>query len=138
MLSHNVRTHKSVTPSSSKRSGTLRKLSLLIAIICFLCLPRTAIAAVECQFVLGFATLRDLIGHDIVGECLENQHHGANGETLQQTTNGLLVWRKSDNWTAFTDGYRTWINGPNGLMARPGPYWGQLTPVSLGVSMWLG
>ena len=26
--------------------------------------------------------------------------------------------RKADNWTAFTDGYRTWINGPNGLEQR--------------------
>ncbi len=28
------------------------------------------------------------------------------------------MWRKADNWTAFTDGYRTWINGPNGLEQR--------------------
>ena len=28
------------------------------------------------------------------------------------------MWRKADNWTAFTDGYRTWINGPHGLQAR--------------------
>jgi len=26
----------------------------------------------------------------------------------------VLVWRKADNRTAFTDGYRTWINGPRG------------------------
>ena len=68
--------------------------------------------------MLGFKALRDLIGHDIVGECLENEHHGANGDALQHTTGGLLVWRKADNWTAFTDGYRTWINGPNGLVQR--------------------
>jgi hypothetical protein len=30
----------------------------------------------------------------------------------------LLVWRKADNWTAFTDGYRTWLNGPQGLQQR--------------------
>ena len=96
----------------------MRKLSLLFAIVCFLWLPHTAIASAECQFVLGFATLRDLIGHDIVGECLEIQHHGANGDALQQTTGGLMAWRKADNWTAFTDGYRTWINGPNGLVQR--------------------
>ena len=29
-----------------------------------------------------------------------------------------MAWRKADNWTAFTDGYRTWINGPNGLVMR--------------------
>jgi hypothetical protein len=29
-----------------------------------------------------------------------------------------MVWRKADNWTAFTDGYRTWLNGPLGLQSR--------------------
>lgn len=81
-------------------------------------IPATAPAPTACQFVLGFATLRDLIGHDIVGDCLENEHYAANGNSEQRTTGGLLVWRKSDNWTAFTDGYRTWINGPHGLQQR--------------------
>ena len=79
--------------------------------------------ATHCQFVLGFATLKALIdsaeGPDKVGTCLENQHSNpVNGDALQQTTGGLMAWRKLDNWTAFTDGYRTWINGPNGLQAR--------------------
>ncbi len=95
----------------------MKRLAVLFAFALFLLLP-TSVAAAECQFVLGFKTLRDLIGHEIVGECLENEHHGANGDALQQTTGGLLVWRKADNWTAFTDGYRTWINGPNGLVQR--------------------
>ena len=29
-----------------------------------------------------------------------------------------MIWRKADNWTAFTDGNRTWINGPFGLQSR--------------------
>jgi hypothetical protein len=29
-----------------------------------------------------------------------------------------MVWRKADNWTAFTGGYRTGINGPFGLQQR--------------------
>ena len=95
----------------------MKRLALLFAGVLFFLLPTSA-AAADCQFVLGFATLRDLIGHDIVGECLENQHHGPNGDGLQQTTGGLLVWRKADNWTAFTDGYRSWINGPNGVELR--------------------
>jgi hypothetical protein len=41
-----------------------------------------------------------------------------NGDGLQSTTRGLMVWRKSDNWTAFTDGFRTWINGPSGVQER--------------------
>ena len=92
--------------------------AVVIALAVFFLMP-ASVAAAECQFVLGFKTLRDLIGHDVVGECLENQHYDATGDTVrQQTTNGLLVWRKADNWTAFTDGYRTWLNGPNGLEQR--------------------
>ena len=95
----------------------MRRISFSLAFAFFLLLP-TSVAAAECQFVLGFATLRDLVGHEIVGECLENEHHNEIGDSVQQTTGGLLVWRKADNWTAFTDGYRTWINGPNGLVQR--------------------
>ncbi len=80
--------------------------------------PAAPARAQSCEFVLGFATLHNLIPR-IVGECLENEHHNpANGDGLQATTNGLLVWRKSDNFTAFTDGFRTWVNGPFGLQMR--------------------
>ena len=95
----------------------MKRLAVLLGLALFLLLP-TSLSAAECQFVLGFNTLRDLIGHNIVGECLENEHHNEIGDSVQQTTGGLLVWRKADNWTAFTDGYRTWINGPNGLVQR--------------------
>ena len=77
----------------------------------------------DCNFVLGFATLKALIdtggGPDAVGACLENE--GFNpvlGEAHQRTTGGLMVWRKVDNWTGFTDGQRTWIHGPEGLQTR--------------------
>jgi hypothetical protein len=76
-----------------------------------------------CQFVLGFATLHALIPQ-IVGQCVDNEgHNPVNGDGLQHTITpqggpGLLVWRKSDNWTAFTDGFHTWVNGPHGLEER--------------------
>jgi len=74
--------------------------------------------AYGCQFVLGFATLHDLLP-GVVGQCLDDeQHNPANGDGLQHTTKGLLVWRKADNFTAFTDGYSTIVNGPNGLEYR--------------------
>ena len=80
-----------------------------------------AIAAAQtpgaCQFILGFRTLHDLDSDD-VGECLSDQTFVANGDAQQPTTKGLMVWRKADNWTAFTNGYMTWINGPNGLVSR--------------------
>ena len=60
----------------------------------------------------------------MVGRCLENEaFNTANGNAEQRTTahhgtGGLLVWRKADNWTAFTDGHRSWVNGLLGLQAR--------------------
>ena len=81
-------------------------------------LTLTSAVAADCEFVLGFKTLRDLIGHEIVGECLENEHFNESGDSTQATTSGLLVWRETDNHTAFTDGHHTWINGPNGLQKR--------------------
>ena len=80
--------------------------------------PRRRQQTAECEFVLGFATLKTLIklseGQDKVGDCLENERFDpARGEALQQTTGGLLVWHKADNWTGFTDGHRTWIIGPD-------------------------
>ncbi|MGH2371137.1 MAG: hypothetical protein ACRDI2_23410, partial [Chloroflexota bacterium] len=84
----------------------------------FVALPGAQAQGAGCQFILGFATLRDLIGPPSVGNCLEDQRFAANGNAEQRTTGGLLVWRKADNWTAFTDGAHTWINGPNGLVRR--------------------
>lgn len=72
----------------------------------------------NCQFILGFAALDDMIPN-IVGQCLANESHNPqNGDGLQQTANGLMVWRKSDNFTAFTDGATAWVNGPFDLQTR--------------------
>ena len=38
-----------------------------------LTLTLASVMAVDCEFVLGFKALRDIIGHEIVGECLENE-----------------------------------------------------------------
>lgn len=90
----------------------------LVVILLVVGVPAAPAQAQNCQFVLGFATLHNLIPQ-IVGQCLENEHHNpTNGDGLQLTTNGLLVWRKADNFTAFTDGFRTWVNGPFGLQMR--------------------
>ncbi|HEX2987157.1 MAG TPA: hypothetical protein VHS06_03195 [Chloroflexota bacterium] len=69
------------------------------------------------SFKLGFKALADQIP-DVVGQPIEDEHWGANGDSLQQTTTGLMVWRKADNWTAFTNGSRSWINGPAGAQER--------------------
>ena len=70
------------------------------------------------MFTLGFATLHDLIPA-VVGSCLDDEFHDPQtGDALQHATNGLLAWRKFDNWTAFTDGFQTWVSGPLGLQQR--------------------
>lgn len=74
-------------------------------------------SAPSCRYILGFALL-DSLAPATVGDCLDNQVYAANGDALQHTTNGLLVWRKADNFTAFTNGAETWVNGPYGLEQR--------------------
>jgi peptidoglycan/xylan/chitin deacetylase (PgdA/CDA1 family) len=60
-----------------------------------------------------------------VGDCVDDEAHDpVSGDAIQHTTahhgrGGLLVWRKPDNWTAFTDGERSWIDGPFGVQSRP-------------------
>jgi len=70
-----------------------------------------------CQFVLGFQSMHDQIPA-AVGDCVDDQTFAANGDAIQHTTKGMLVWRKNDNWTAYTNGARTWLNGPYGMQSR--------------------
>jgi hypothetical protein len=97
----------------------VRRLTLALiasAIAMVLLVPSTSAAA--CSFQLGFKMIRDQIPQT-VGDCLVDEHFNPeNGDSLQETTRGLLVWRKADNFTAFTDGYRSWVNGPFGLQQR--------------------
>ena len=111
------------TPGRTRALRTLAAaLSLAAAVLSplgFTHVPAShAQAHPACAFVLGFAALRDRLPAT-VGVCLEDQQSNvANGDAYQRTTGGLLVWRKADNWTAFTDGYRTWVSGPRGLQER--------------------
>ena len=98
-------------------------LAVLLAILLALPARPAAAQSSACGFALGFKAIVDQIP-ELVGRCLEDEHFNtANGNAEQRTTahhgqGGLLVWRKADNWTAFTDGYWTWVNGPNGLQQR--------------------
>ena len=78
-----------------------------------------------CRFVLGFAELRDLIGPEIVGECLEDQWSTEGGDAVQRTTKGVMGWRRADNVTGFTDGWTAWVNGPQGVQSWPIPATGR-------------
>jgi len=97
----------------------MRRLALCILAVAAatVMLSGVALAQTTPQFKLGFKTLADMIPN-VVGTPLEDEHYGPNGDSLQRTTTGLMVWRKADNWTAFTNGYITWVNGPFGLQQR--------------------
>lgn len=75
-------------------------------------------SAADCEFALGFKSLQDLIGLEIVGECLENEQYDENGDSSQRTTGGHFFWDKAENITSFTDGHHTWIYGRFGLQYR--------------------
>jgi hypothetical protein len=95
----------------------LRRVLLVVGMLASL-LPTMASAQHACTFQLGFKAIADQIP-SLVGRCLEDEHaNPQNGDALQKTSGGLLVWRKADNFTAFTDGYRSWVNGPVGLQQR--------------------
>lgn len=104
------------------RGGAWRASSAISVITAVLSLavgatPIRAASRPSCEFVGGFNALHSLDSGD-VGDCVNNQSYVVNGDAQQMTTRGMLVWRKADNWTAFTDGYHTWINGPSGLVRR--------------------
>ena len=76
----------------------MRAVVMLIVLLASL-MPSPAAAAV-CDFKLGFKAIADQIPA-VVGQCLEDEHpNSANGDALQKTSGGLLVWRKDDNVTA--------------------------------------
>jgi hypothetical protein len=103
---------------------------VIIALTVVVNVAATAYAQPTCHFMLGFAQLHDLIP-DGVGECVDDEAHDPKtGDALQYTTNGLLVWRKADNWTAFTDGSQSWVHGPLGLQQRSNQqrFWWEANP----------
>ncbi len=94
-------------------------LALMLALGMFAVVAGSVLAQSTPQFRVGFATLAALIP-DEAGQPLANeQFNSQQGQSLQPTTRGLMVWRKADNATAFTDGETTWILGPLGLQQRP-------------------
>jgi len=105
-----------------KCGAAVRRAPLISALAAavWMLLPAAAGAttyAAGCTFQGGFKILHDLASAQ-VGDCVTDQAYSASGDAQQLTTRGMMVWRKADNWTAFTDGYRTWINGPFGLQVR--------------------
>lgn len=89
-----------------------------VGVLLGLWLPGPALAAAApCEFRLGFKAIYDQMPAQ-VGTCVDNEAYNSSGDSVQHTAGGMLAWRHADNWTAFTDGYHTWVDGPNGLQER--------------------
>jgi hypothetical protein len=74
----------------------------------------------NCAFQFGFAQVASLIP-DVVGTCVSNaQASNPQGDTMQETANGLLTWTKATNVVEFTTGERTWVYSGYGLILRDG------------------
>ncbi len=97
----------------------MRRLAVSVALVATAVLALTGIANAQTgpQFRSSFKALADLIPN-VVGTPLEEEHWDIEGNIVQRSTNGMLVWRRSDRWTAFTNGGMTWILGPYGLASR--------------------
>jgi hypothetical protein len=71
-------------------------------------------------FVLGFADLKLALG-SVMGDPIECEHpNSANGDTLQQTSTGLAIYRQASNSPEFTDGWNHWALSSQGLIAWSG------------------
>jgi len=54
------------------------------------------------EFVLGFKTLADQLGKDVVGEPLEDEHPWPDGTAaVQMTSKGLMWYSRGANKAAF-------------------------------------
>src|SRR5579884_4196357 len=80
-------------------------------------LPTGITGAAGCDFTAGFAAIAQQIP-GAVGQCLGPEQPLSDKGSVQYTTSGALLWRKADNLTAFSDGLRTWLAGPDGLNER--------------------
>jgi hypothetical protein len=83
-------------------------------------------AAAYCQpgqqptFAREVADLKQQLGN-AMGAPLECEHAvAANGDTIQQTTTGLVIYRAATNTVIFTDGWRHWALTARGMVAWEG------------------
>jgi hypothetical protein len=88
--------------------------------------PAVTATAAYCQpgqqpaFAMGAADLKQQLG-DTVGAPLECEHPvSGTGDTIQQTTTGLVMYRAATNTVMFTDGWRHWALTPRGMVRWEG------------------
>jgi hypothetical protein len=76
------------------------------------------LSAPACALLPQATGLERSLEQRIIGACIASPILASNGDTIQPTTTGLIVVRRIDGRAAFTDGLRTWIDGPSGIRRR--------------------
>ena len=95
----------------------LRRFLGVCAIVGLLAIPGAAQASgASCRLASTFSGLQQAV--PAVGRCLGDSYRAGNGDMVQPASGGLLVFRQATATPAFTDGYRTWTIGPQGLQER--------------------
>lgn len=69
----------------------------------------------DCRISDVYASFRDALGDDLVGDCESEQVLIGEGLDRQKTTEGMLYWNRYTNRAVFTDGARLWRDGPAGI-----------------------
>ena len=71
--------------------------------------------AAQCEIGPSFRVLAEALP-DLIGNCVAPEAlNGETGDIEQPVDGGVLVLRSTDNTPVFTDGWQTWVAGPNGI-----------------------
>ena len=74
--------------------------------------------AAQCEIRPRFRVLAEALP-ELIGNCVAPEAlNGETGDIEQPVDGGVLVLRSADNTPTFTDGWQTWVAGPNGIETR--------------------
>src|SRR5579884_2571275 len=92
-----------------------RRLASALGLVLTLAAAPASAAADTCP-APTFAGLIASVGAGTVGSCLGAAYQDPSSQaTMQPTSGGLLIASGVGDWTAFTDGTSTWVDGPSGV-----------------------
>ncbi len=96
----------------------LGRMALAVAPILWVAALQEPTASAACVLVPQAAGLERGLERRTIGACTSAPATAPNGDVVQPTTTGLIVVRVRDGHAAFTDGVRTWVDGPSGIQRR--------------------
>ena len=74
--------------------------------------------AAQCEIRPRFRVLAEALP-ELIGNCVAPEAlNGETGDIEQPVDGGVLVLRSADNTPVFTDGWQSWVAGPNGIETR--------------------